>query len=481
MLNFLIYFPLIAAALIWLGCRERSELARSLTLATIVIETLVLAGIWIKGLYPLELSMAWVPQLGISYHLRLDGLSLTLATLSALLGIVSVLVSWERIKQWRGFGPLLLATVAGLVGLFEASDLMLFYVFWELMLIPIYFMLCLWGEKNARVAATRFMLVTIAASLLMLLGLIGLYLAHGAQTGTYTFDYQALLQTPIVGEAAPWILATFLLGFGVKIPAFPLHFWAPATYRDSDPGVAILLSGAMANAGAYGLMRFCVPLFPDAVASFAPYGMALGAIGTLYAALLAIRQTNLRSVIAYSSISHMNVVVLAIFAWQLQAINGAVLQLLAHGLSVAGLFAIAGMLADRGRFGPMSEMGGLFKQMPKLGIVFLVYIVATIGMPGLANFSGEVLILAGAFSRSMLWGTVGSITIALSVIYCMRVYGRSMLGPESNSRAVFNDLCSREKAVSAILIIALFWIGLAPNGIVHTIGASMHTLMTIKL
>ncbi|PPC76565.1 oxidoreductase [Pokkaliibacter plantistimulans] len=483
MLNLVIYFPLLAAAAIWLGCRERGTLARSLTLAVICLETLILFGLAMGG-NTLSLDAEWIADYGIHYHLQLDGLGLALSVLSGGLAVVAILVGWERIDRWQAFGPLLLATLSGMVGLFAAYDLILFYVFWELMLIPMYFMLAMWGDPDSRRSATQFMLVTVTASLLMLVAIILLFIAHGVQTGIYTFDYGILKQTPLIGNTllSKLILAGLLLGFGVKVPVFPLHFWAPLAYRKGDPSVIIMLSGAMANAGVYGLLRFTMPLMPEVTAAFAPWGMAIGAIGTLYGAAQAIRQDDLRGVIAWSSISHMNIAILALFAWQAQALHGMALQLLAHGLSVAGLFAIAALLLDRKRDGVYANVGGLYAQMPKLGMCFLFFVVATVGMPGLANFAGEALILAGAISRSILWGSVGAVTILLSVIYGVKVYGKVMLGPV-NPRVPTElwDLNSREKAALTVLIIAILVIGLMPQLMIETVHLPTAELLAVNI
>ncbi|ASK78394.1 oxidoreductase [Paraphotobacterium marinum] len=484
-LNFIIYFPLISAIFIWLGCNGKNELARSLTLSVVTVETLILTFMYLNGAFPLNYEASWMHEtLGFNYVLRLDGFSLALILLTSFLGVISTIVSWERVKNWGSYGPLLLGTITGLVGVFTAYDLILFYTFWEIMLIPIYFMLSFWGDKNSKQAALKFIIVTVFSSLLMLLGLIFLCFIHYAETNEFTLNILDLINSPIKDvTAAKWIFAAMFIAFAVKIPLFPFHFWAPDTYKSGEPGAIILLSGAMANAGIYGVIRFCVPLFPEVSSVFVQMGMALGAFGTVYAALLAIKQTNIRSVFAYSSISHMNIIVVAIFAWQIESLNGAALQLIAHGISIAGLFTIVSMLLDRNKDGNMQELGGLFKKMPALGLVFLVYIVATIGMPGLANFTGEALILAGSFKVSTVWPSLAAISILLSVIYGVRVYGKSMWGPLKNAdtSTLVLDLNAREKAMSAMLIILLFFIGLYPNIVLEPIHNSIATLMKIGL
>ncbi|CAH0537070.1 complex I subunit 4 family protein [Vibrio marisflavi] len=485
MLSLLIFFPLIAAVLIWLGCRKQPELARSLTLSAVVIECLMVAWIFTSGHvhgFSMTERLNWIPDFGVQYLLSIDGISLSLIGLSCALFLVSIMTAWKQVDRWNAFGPLMLVTLSGIIGAFLALDLLLFYVFWELMLIPIYFMLSFWGSAGTKKAALKFMIVTITGSLLMLVSLIVLYLVNVHVTGHMTFDYFYLASHPLTGTMSKFVLAGFLIAFLIKVPGFPFHFWAPDTYREGNPAVTMLLSGVMANVGAYGILRFCLAIFPDAMHQFADIGMALGAIGTLYGAFLAFRQSDIRNVIAYSSVSHMNLVVLAIFAWQLQALNGAVLQLVAHGLSVAGLFAVVGMLQSRGYEGDMKKMGGLYKVIPGIGVFLVFLMVASVGVPGLANFAGEILLLVGSFSTSPLWASVAAFSILLGVVYFLKAYGRSMLGPiseENQSRDIL-DLTAREKMIAAVLVIGIFWVGLDPNYLLQLMAHSTADLVNAK-
>lgn len=482
MLSFLIFFPLVAALMIFLGCSRQPILARSLTLSVIIIETMCVGWMFTSGHvhgFSMTEHFNWIPEFGIQYLVSIDGISLSLIGLSCVLFIISTLSAWQKVKQWNVFGPLLLMTLSGIMGAFLALDLLLFYVFWELMLIPIYFLLSFWGCAGNKKAAMKFILVTITGSLLMLISLILLYLFHGSETGTFTFDYFALASHPLASSLEMPILIGFLIAFLIKIPGFPFHFWAPDMYREGDPAVIMLLSGVMANVGAYGILRFCVAIFPNAMHQLTFVGMALGAIGTLYGAFLAFRQKDIRSVIAYSSISHMNLVVMAIFAWQLQALNGAILQLIAHGLSVAGLFAVVGMLQARGYQGEMKEMGGLYKVIPGISVVLFFIIAASIGIPGLANFAGEILVFIGSFSISPLWTSVAAFSILFGVVYFLKAYGRIMLGPISTENVSRNivDLTVREKAITAILVLGLFGVGLAPNYLLQMMTDSTSQLV----
>lgn len=484
MLSVLIFFPIVAAIGIWLGCRNQANVARSLTLTTVVIECFMVAWLFCSNQvagFSLTEHIHWIPNLGIQYLLSIDGISLSLIGLSCLLFLVSIISAWQQIDRWQAFGPLLLATLGGIIGALLALDLLLFYVFWELMLIPVYFMLSFWGSQGTKKAAMRFMLVTIAGSLLMLVAITLMSVIHFEQNGQLTFNYFELANTPLTAPYAMPLALCFLIAFLIKVPGFPFHFWAPDTYREGDPAVIMLLSGVMANVGAYGILRFCLVLFPQSMHQLSHVGMALGAIGAIYAALLAFRQTDLRSVIAYSSISHMNLVVLAIFAWQLQSLNGAVLQLVAHGLSVAGLFAVIGMLQSRGFNGDINKMGGLYKKLPGVGIFFLFLIAASVGVPGLANFAGEILLLAGSFRVSPLLTSFAAFSILLGVVYFLKAYGRSMLGPisEHNNSLKLKDVSMREKSLIALIVIGLFWVGLAPNDLLHLMASPTTELSDI--
>lgn len=482
MLSFLIFFPFVAAAIIFLGCSKQPIIARSLTLSTIIIETMLVGWLFISGNvhgFSMTEHVNWIPEYGIQYLISIDGISLSLITLSCVLFIVSILSAWQYVKRWHVFGPLLLMTLSGIIGAFLALDLLLFYVFWEVMLIPIYFLLSFWGTKGNKKAAMKFILVTVTGSLLMLISLILLYLLHGSETGDFTFNYFALASHPLISSAAMPILFGFLIAFLIKVPGFPFHFWAPDMYREGDPSVVMLLSGVMANVGAYGLFRFCGAIFPNAMHQIAIVGMAFGALGTLYGAFLAFRQHDLRSVIAYSSISHMNLVVMAIFAWQLQALNGGIIQLIAHGLSVAGLFAVVAILQARGFTGEIKQMGGLYKVIPGIAIVLLFFIVASIGIPGLANFAGEILALVGSFSVSPIWTSVAAFSILFGVVYFLKAYGRIMLGPITKKNLLRNiiDLTTREKIITMILVLGVFSVGLAPNYLLQMTASSTSQLV----
>ncbi len=470
MLSLLVFLPLIGGFLSWWWLRRRHETARLVTLGIAVAELLVGLALWSRAGpdFFVREQAQWIPAIGVQYLLAMDGVSLVLSLLTAVVTLAAILVGWQRIRDWGAFGPLLLAAEGGIMGVLTALDLVLFYVFWEVMIVPIYFLIALRGGPRAAPAAMKFFLLTVAGSLLMLVSLVGLYLVHGQHTGSYTFDYFQLLHTPMSPQLGLWLMLGFLAAFAVKVPMLPLHVWAPDAYCEAEPPVTILLSGAMANVGAYGILRLCLPLFPEGAQTFAPLGMALGAVGVIYAGLLALVQDDMKRVIAYSSISHMGLVVLGLFAWQLQSLTGAVYLLLAHGVAVAGLFAVVGSITDRGRSTDLYTMGGWYRPMPRLGGLFLLFVLASVGLPGLANFVGEFLVLSGSVRSELLWAAVATGGIVVSVTYFLRMYERSMLGPLKEDLTL-PDLGLRETALLAGLVVLILWLGLYPSSFLDPI------------
>ncbi|MCY4329685.1 MAG: NADH-quinone oxidoreductase subunit M, partial [Endozoicomonadaceae bacterium] len=465
MLSFLIFFPILAACLIVVLGKKNADLARMITAIVCKLELIIIFFLWIKSNntgWTYAESVAWMPQIGITYKLAMDGFSLVMLLITAFLSVIAIGVGWHSIKQWHNFGPLMLVMLSGLNGVYLSFDLFLLFIFWEVMLIPMYFMICFWGSGKAKQAAMRFLLFTVVASLLMLAGIIALYLLKSKESGAPpNFAFDILFSSP-VKTGAMWITLAFLVGFGVKVPAFPLHSWAPDTYKFANPAVTILLAGAMSNAGIYGILRVCPFLSPESMSLLCKAGMALAAIGTVYMGLIAYRQHNIRSIAVYSSISHMNLAMLGIFALQLQAINGAMTQLIAHAFSITGIFAIVAMLEIRGFSGDFSAMGGLFKRMPQLASFFLFFIIASIGVPGLGNFVAEILILAGSYQVSVMWTILAATSIVIGVAYFLRMYEYTMLGPLNTNyhETTLTDTSWREWYILILLAIAILWLGL---------------------
>jgi proton-translocating NADH-quinone oxidoreductase, chain M len=483
-LSVLVFLPLAGGLLIMVGARGRAAWARwgslfftAAELALVVVLAFFLEEI--KGNVLYVERVEWIPSIGVQYLLVMDGVSLWLAILTALLSLIGILVSWHAIDHhWPAFAFLILATETSVMGVFLALDLVLFYAFWELMLVPMYFLIALWGHGRRLYSAYKFFLFTVTGSLLMLVAILGLYFIHGEQSGRYTFDYYELLKTHLSYRTAMWLMLGFFAAFAVKVPVFPVHSWLPDAHTEAPTAGSILLAGLLLKTGAYGLLRFCLPLFPDVSASFAPVGMALGVIGILYGALLALVQQDMKRLIAYSSISHLGFVVLGIYAWTQQSLNGAFVLMLAHGVTTGAMFAVVGMLEERTHTRILSELGGLFAPMPRMAVLLLLFTLSAMGMPGLANFVGEFLVLAGAFQIAPAWAVAGALGIIAGVVYLLWMYQRSMLGDMHGTYACF-DLDARERLLLILLALSVLWLGLYPVTFLDAARAPLYDVLQL--
>ncbi len=414
----------------------------------------------------------WIPTLGIRFQLGLDGLSLWMVLLAGVLGIFSIVASWGEIKHRVGFFHFnLLLMLAGIIGVFTALDLFLFYFFWELMLIPTFFLIFIWGDANRRVAGLKFFIFTQLSGLLMLVAIIGLFFVHGRNTGEYTFAYSKLLETAIDNSVARWLMLGFLAAFLVKLPAVPFHTWLPPAYTSAPTAASILLAGLMSKTAGYALIRFAIPLFDDVAADFAWVAMLLGVITILYGAVLAFAQTDLKRLIAYSSISHLGFVLLGVFAWNELALQGAVMQMICHGLSVGALFLLAGLLEKRLHTRDMEQMGGLWSVVPRMGGVTLFFALASLGLPGLGNFVGEFLVLLGTFKVQPTLAAVAAVGMVASVIYSLWMIQLIFHGPEKQRKLA--DLNFTEMSALGALAVALVWLGLYPLPVLNSVGSAL--------
>jgi NADH-quinone oxidoreductase subunit M len=412
----------------------------------------------------------WIPAYGISFHLAMDGLSFVLILLTFLLGVLAVLCSWNEIRERSGFYFFnLLWTLAGIAGVFVAVDLFLFYFFWEVMLVPMYFLIAIWGDFNRRYAAYKFFIFTQTGGLLMLLAILALYFIHGQQSGTYTFDYFALLNTTMNDSAARWIMLGFLIAFVIKLPMVPLHNWLPDAHSEAPTAGSLILAGLLLKTGAYGIIRFVLPLFPQASADIAGWAMLLGVVGIVYGALLAFAQTDLKRLIAYTSVSHMGFVLLGVFAFKEIALQGVVMQLLTHGVSTGALFVLAGMLKERLHTRDINQMGGLWTAMPHMGGVAMLFVMASLGLPFLGSFIAEFLILMGAFPVSPVLTIIASAGLVLSALYSLRIVQKVFLGQMQIVSEPPADLSAREWVIMACLTIAIVFLGLYPQPVFDTV------------
>jgi NADH-quinone oxidoreductase subunit M len=479
-LTWLVILPALGGLLAWIVSRWSTLAARWISLLACAAVFVISVGIWVSS--PGALSMArpvldqrasWVIPLGITYHLAMDGLSLLLVILTGLLGIMSVAISWREIDQKVGaFHFLLLLLLTGIIGVFLAFDLFLFYFFWELMLVPMYFLIGILGHVNRIYAAVKFFLFTFISGLAMLVAILGLYSAHGQSTGVYTFDYPALLRTPLSPTLAFWLMLGFFIGFAVKLPAFPVHSWLPDAHTEAPTAGSVILAGIMLKTGAYGFFRFAIPLFPGAASAFTQVAMILGVIGILYGAMLAFAQSDFKRLVAYTSVSHLGYVLLGVYAGTTLALQGAVMTMIAHGLSTGALFMMAGIIQERTHTREFGKLGGLWAIVPKMGGFTLFFALAALGLPGMADFVGEFLVLLGTFQVNPVLAMIGTLGFIVSVIYALKLVQDSMQGPNRNQWKI-PDLNLREAVSLGALAVLILWLGLHPQPIFNTARASL--------
>ncbi|WP_259065968.1 complex I subunit 4 family protein [Mucilaginibacter sp. X4EP1] len=458
--------------LAWLAGRWNNTLPRIISLFGISIQLLVVVWIWlthqqgsVTGQWIMTYTHSWIPAFGIQIKFGIDGLSLLMIALTAFLGLLSVLTSWKEINNRVGFFHFnLLFVLAGITGVFLSLDLFLFYFSWEVMLIPMYFLISIWGNENRTYASYKFFLFTQGSGLLMFLSILGLYLIHGHNTGIFTFDYEQLLGTVMQPQTAFLLMLGFVLAFIVKLSTVPFHSWLPDAHTQAPTAGSVILAGLLLKTGVYGLIRFVLPLFPQASHQFAPVAMVLGVVSILYGAKLAFAQTDLKRLIAYISVSHMGFILLGIYAFNEMAMQGVVMQMVAHGISTGALFIIAGTLHERIQTRDLGQMGGLWAKIPKMGALGLVFVMASLGFPGLGNFVAEFLILNGSFMANQKLTIIATLGLVAATIYALRIMQKVFYGKEQKTW-VIADFSIREMGIMITLVIAVVWMGLFPSAV----------------
>jgi len=421
---------------------------------------------------------AWIPAFGISYAVGVDGISLLLLVLTGFLTPLALLCSWDSVhKKTRAFCIAILLLESAMMGVFVSIDLFLFYVFWDAMLIPMYFLIGIWGYDRRIYAAVKFILYTIAGSVLMLLAILALAVLNESTTGRYSFDLQTLYALAIPAGMQFWLFLAFTLAFAIKVPLFPFHTWLPDAHVEAPTAGSVILAGVLLKMGTYGLVRFAFPLFPTAAAYFAPYLAFLAVIGIIYGALVAMVQPDLKKLVAYSSVSHLGFVVLGIAAMNTQGVQGAVYQMLNHGISTGGLFLIVGMLSDRRHTRLIAEFGGLKKVMPRLVAAFLIITLSSIGLPGLNGFVGEFLILLGAFIWNPRVAAFAATGVILSATYMLWMFQRVNYGTVSEKNSSLSDLQPREWAVIVPILAMAVVMGVLPNLFLRPMGPSVERML----
>lgn len=479
-LSITIFFPLLGVLAMVFVNKENSRVIKLIGLFTSTLTFVISLVLYFRfdaaatGFQFREYAV-WVKSLNIGYYVGIDGMSLLLIVLTTFLTPIALLGTWNSIeKKLRGYTIMILLLEIGMVGVFAALDLFLFYMFWEAMLIPMYFIIGIWGGQNRIYAAVKFFLFTLFGSLLMLVAILALgYFASTLPDGYFTTN---LVQLYSVGPRMAltlqtWLFLAFALSFAIKVPLFPFHTWLPDAHVQAPTAGSVLLAGVLLKMGTYGLIRFCLPLFPHAALKFVPLLGVLAVIGIIYGALVAMVQTDLKKLVAYSSVSHLGFVVLGIFAMTEEGIQGAIIQMVNHGLSTGALFLIVGMIYDRAHTRTIADFGGVAKIMPVYATFFLIVSLSSIGLPGLNGFVGEFLILLGSFKSTVLaspaYAVFASSGVILAAVYMLWAYQRMMFGKVREDGLYgghkLTDINGREIVSLALLVVFIVWIGVYPG------------------
>jgi NADH-quinone oxidoreductase subunit M len=484
LLDGVLFLPLVAFLFILLFPKDGVNGIRWFSLIASVIVFLASLGLiapyWFAnpGKLTFETDLPWINSPNIHYHVAIDGISLWLVLLTTLLTPLCVLVSWNSVqKRVKEFFAFLLLLEFGLIGVFCSFDFFLFYVFWEIALVPMYFLIGIWGHDRRIYATVKFFLYTFAGSMLMLVGIIYLYNQAG------TFDYATILRGLQNGSIAPTYQEQFLLflgffiAFAIKVPLFPLHTWLPDAHVEAPTAGSVMLASVMLKMGTYGLLRFCVPMFPAAARNCSGWIVALAIIGILYGALVALVQPNMKKLVAYSSVSHLGFVVLGIFSFTQQGFDGAVYQMLNHGVSTGALFIVVGFLYERRHSLEINAYGGVATAMPGLATVFMITMLASIGLPLLNNFVGEFLVLQGTALINFRWAIFASLGAIFAACYMLWLYQRVCFGKASDEVSKLKDLGAREYAISIPLIVLMVWMGTFTQTFIPSISTSTAVIL----
>ena len=480
LLSLIVFLPLAGALVLLVFFRETQRSAiRWWALLVSAVEFVI--SLWLLfawqtkgGMQFVDGPADWIPELGVSYHLGVDGISLFLVLLTTLLTMLAVLASWGFVaERERSYYFWLLLLETGSLGVFLALDTVLFYAFWEAMLVPMYFLIGQWGSERRVYAALKFFLYTMAGSALMLVAIIVLYFIGGS------FNLLVLYNGPALPpDLQTWLFLAFALAFAIKVPLFPFHTWLPDAHVQAPTAGSVLLAGVLLKMGAYGFLRFCLPLFPEAAVSFAPLLAVLSIIGIIYGALVALSQRDIKSLVAYSSVSHLGLVVLGIFVFNEQGLMGSVLQMINHGLSTGALFLLVGMLYARRHTRLIEDFGGLWKRMPRFGLFLLIATLASIGLPGLNGFVGEFTILVGIARAKPLYAVFATSGIVLGAWYMLTLVRRVMHGPlENPDNQELSDLSTREVLVLVPVTLLIFAIGIFPSLLLARMAPSVADLL----
>jgi NADH-quinone oxidoreductase subunit M len=485
LLSIVTFLPALGGLVLLFLPRDQTGLLRRASLAVSVAAFILSVPLYVRfdgasADYQFEEFVPWLPSLGASYHVGIDGISLLLVLLTTFLTPLALLGAWhtvdDRVKE---FVATVLILETGMLGVFVSLDLFVFYVFWEAMLIPMYFIIGVWGGPQRIYAAVKFVLYTMVGSLLMLVAILALYYEHGLATGVYTFDVPTVARHVLApGPGQNLMFLAFALAFAIKVPLFPFHTWLPDAHVEAPTPGSVILAGVLLKMGTYGFLRFCLPLFPDASIAYAPLVFALAVIGIIYGAWVSTVQPDLKKLVAYSSVSHLGFVMLGIFALNQQGVVGGVLQMVNHGLSTGALFLMVGMIYERRHTRLIRDFGGLWAIMPAFCTLFLIVCLSSLGLPGLNGFVGEFLILVGTFQVSRTAGTLATLGIIFAAVYMLWMYQRVAFGAVTHDEnRTLRDLSLREWVVVLPLVLLIVWIGVYPAAFTGKTEATVEALL----
>ncbi|MEW6398089.1 MAG: NADH-quinone oxidoreductase subunit M [Bacillota bacterium] len=467
LLTLAIFIPLAGAAVVALWPRQDERGFKVAALVSTAIPLVI--SIWMATAFQPGAGMqfteraAWVPSLGINYILGVDGISFPMVFLTALLTFLACLASWHISPRPKDYFALLLLLETGMMGVFCALDYVLFYVFWELVLVPMYFLIGIWGGPRREYAAIKFFIYTLLGSVVMLVGILAMYFAGAQALGHPTFDMMALQQVNFPFHFQLWVFAALYLGFAVKVPIFPFHTWLPDAHVEAPTAVSVLLAGILLKMGTYGFMRVSLPTFPEAASYFAYAIAVLGVISMIYGAFVAMWQADLKKLVAYSSVSHMGYVMLGIAAGTPMALSGAIFQMFSHGMITGMLFLLVGMIYDRAHTREIAKLSGLYTALPAYGIILAFASFASLGLPGLSGFVAELLVLLGSFPVYRTLVIIGAATIVITAGYMLWMMQRVLMGKSRPELEALPDVTGRELATVIPLIVLIAVLGVFPR------------------
>jgi NADH-quinone oxidoreductase subunit M len=484
LLSIVLFTPLVGALVLLFVNKHKEDTIRWIANVVAFVGFLVSVPLWFwydtqNPAWQFTERATWIPTIGASYFLGVDGFAILLILLTTLMGFIAILSSWaaitERVKEFYIF---MLVLQTGMIGAFVTLDFLLFFLFWEVMLVPMYFLIGIWGGGRRLYSAIKFFLYTLLGSVVMLLGILALYFYYHNVTGVYTFDITLYQQMNVPVDLQRWVFLAFFLGFAIKVPMFPFHTWLPDAHTDAPTAGSVILAAVLLKMGTYGFIRFSLPILPEATHYFVPMIVTLSIVGIVYGALVALAQTDWKRLVAYSSVSHMGMVMLGMFALNPVGLVGSIVQQINHGISTGALFLIVGNVYDRRHTREISDYGGLSKVMPVFATVFLIMTMSSIGLPALNGFIGEILILQGVFVRDKLWAAFAASGIVLGAAYMLWLYQRTMFGKIENPKNEgLQDLNLREFATYAPLIVLAVWIGIYPAPFIRRLDTSVARVM----